>query len=324
MKKPAVTALRLALGLGVTALFCYAGRKYLGDIGMLKSVPPMWVAANALVYLLTRYANGEVLRLALNRLGCAIRGYEAFMLNMVMSYTNLLVPHAGMGPPAMYLKSKYGVNYTDYAALVMPTFTLQLVCAGFCGLGAMTWIVLGGGGGASPKGTVSLFLLFAAVIVVSVGLTLFPPPVPASWDNRVAKLLRRFSQTWGFLRADPKLTLRLLAIQLAVVLLRALRLQLAFCAVGVGWNFPVLLVASICSQFMLFLSITPGALGFREAAIGFVMYNFCDPSLSVAASLLDRVVMTVVIIGVSQVGLFQFVRPVLRGAPPPPADAKPG
>jgi len=99
---------------------------------------------------------------------------------------------------------------------------------------------------------------------------------------------------------------------LAVVLLRALRLQLAFCAVGVGWNFPILLVASICSQFMLFISITPGALGFREAAIGYVMFSFCDPSLSVAASLLDRLVMTVLIVGVSQIGLVQFVRPVLR------------
>jgi len=311
MNKPVSIILRWSLALGVTALFCYAGRKYLTGLGRLKDVPPLWVLANAAVYLLTRYCNGEVLRLALNRLGCAIRGYEAFMLNMVMSYTNLLVPHAGMGPPAMYLKRKHGVAYTDYVALVMPTFTLQLICAGACGLGAMTWLVTVGHG-YSLTGAIPLFLLFAAVLVGSLVLCLCPLPIPATWNNRVANVLRRFSQTWSFFRTDPRLTGRLLAIQLAVVLLRALRLQLAFCAVGVGWNFPILLVASICSQFMLFISITPGALGFREAAIGYVLYNFCDPSLSVAASLLDRLVMTTLIVGVAQIGLFQFIRPVLR------------
>lgn len=311
MKKPVATALRWGVGLGVTALFCYAGRKYLAGIGRLREVPPWWVLANGAVYLLTRYCNGEVLRLALNRLGCAIRGYEAFMLNMVMSYTNLLVPHAGMGPPAMYLNKKYGVAYTDYVALVMPTFTLQLVCAGACGLAAMGWLVTFGHG-YTLAGAVPLFLLFAAVLFGSIGLCVFPLPVPERWNHRLANLLRRFAKTWSFFRSDPRLTGRLLAIQLAVVLLRALRLQLAFCAVGVGWNFPILLVASICSQFMLFISITPGALGFREAAIGYVMFSFCDPSLSVAASLLDRLVMTVLIVGVSQLGLFQFVRPVLR------------
>jgi uncharacterized membrane protein YbhN (UPF0104 family) len=311
MRKPTATLLRWGLGLGITVLFCYAGRKYLAGLGRLREVPPLWVLANAAVYLLTRYGNGEVLRLALNRVGCTIRGYEAFMLNMVMSYTNLLVPHAGMGPPAMYLKQKYGVAYSDYVALFVPTIALQLVCAGVCGLGAMAWLVTLGQG-YSLTGAIPLFLLFAAVLVSSLVLCLCPLPVPATWNNRVANVLRRFSQTWSFLRHEPRLTGRLLAIQLAVVLLRALRLQLAFCAVGVGWNFPVLLVASTCAQFMLFISITPGALGFREAAIGYIMYSFCDPSLSVAASLLDRLVMTALIVGVAQIGLLQFVRPVLR------------
>jgi hypothetical protein len=223
MKKPVATALRWGVGLGVTALFCYAGRKYLGGIGRLREVPPWWVLANGAVYLLTRYCNGEVLRLALNRLGCAIRGYEAFMLNMVMSYTNLLVPHAGMGPPAMYLNKKYGVAYTDYVALVMPTFTLQLVCAGACGLAAMGWLVTFGHG-YTLAGAVPLFLLFAAVLFGSIVLCVFPLPVPERWSHRLANLLRRFAKTWSFFRSDPRLTGRLLAIQLAVVLLRALRL----------------------------------------------------------------------------------------------------
>jgi uncharacterized membrane protein YbhN (UPF0104 family) len=66
---------------------------------------------------------------------------------------------------------------------------------------------------------------------------------------------------------------------------------------------------------MLFISITPGALGFREAAIGYVMYRFTEgQEVALSASVLDRVVMTVVIVIVAQIGIFKLIRPALRGS----------
>ena len=98
-------------------------------------------------------------------------------------------------------------------------------------------------------------------------------------------------------------------------LLRALRIQLCFRAVGVQVPYWGAFAASLLADLALLIAITPSALGFREAALVYaarVMGTTGDVAL--AAAILDRLISTACNIVVGQIGVWQLIRPALREA----------
>ena len=302
---------RILVSAVLLAAFVYLGWPYFGKLDLLLRPHPLWLAGILLVYCFTRVLNAQVMCSALNRLGRRVGIYEAFMLTMVTSYTNLLVPHAGLGAPALYMKRKYSLPYSDFAAALMSMLVLQIFCAGVIGLvGAAALGLREGWVKQAP-----LLALFGTAVCGSTAGIFLRIPLRQRWKGSLANAIRRFNRSWWLLRASPRLVRNILLIHAVVTVLRGVRLQLAFHAVGAGGGFLKTLLASICSQFMLLIHLTPGAMGFREAAIVAVYGHLVgDAEIAMAAALLDRIVWTAAIILISQVGLWQLVRPTLGGA----------
>lgn len=307
--------LGLLVSVALVAILVYVGRGYFGELERLGEVPPWLVIAMVAVFLLTRLLTSEVMRLALLELGHRIGHVEAMLLGFLRAYANLIIPRSGFGAAGVYLKMRHGVTLANYGSLVLPLTVLQLIVIGGTGLGTQAWLLVADQNRPSPL----VATAFAVVVAAGVLGVVVPLVVPQRWSGRMGRFLAGLSASWHTLRSSRGLAWRVLLLQAATILLRAGRLQLAFWAVGATPDPLGVLVASLLADIMFVLSLTPGALGFREAAIvyGIRLAGVGEP-VSLAAAILDRVLTTVVIIVMAQIGLWRLIRPMReRGAGSP-------
>lgn len=318
------TLLRWSLTLLVVALLAWWGwynfdlAELNAQVRALARVSPWLVGVLGLMFLVMRAFQGEVFRYATRSLGARLGRYEAFMLAMVISLTNLVLPRVGMGAPAVYLKARHGLRYADFASLLLPTVILQLTCIGVVGLGCQLWLC-------AAMDLAWIWWQTAAMVgliaLSMLGLTR-PPAPPEAWQGRLANFVRRFLASWSVLRRDRKLVLVVLVLQAAVLLAQGLRLWGCFYALEQAardnWQYPVagIMLVSFFSHLVVLVAPTPGGLGFREVAIllGASSLLHVPPEAAMGAALLDRAVMTVCAVAVGGVGMVQFIVPARREA----------
>jgi uncharacterized membrane protein YbhN (UPF0104 family) len=315
--------IRLLIGLVVLGMLAYFARSYLGELRRLPSVSPAFVAAILALYLVMRVLNGLMMKLALSPLGYVVSVKEASMLAILTTYANLLLPRAGLGLPAIYLKTKRGVSYADFTSQAMIVTTLQMGCIGACGLVCQWLLTRAYGARFDPL----VALLFAAALVAGVGMLLVRPSLFADSHGRIANFLHRIADAWGRIGSALPTIIAILAWNVPMLMLRAWRLQLAFFAMDRPVTFVAAFVASLLMDLVFFVSITPGGLGFREAAGTYSAAMLgTDPGTALTATLLDRVVWTTGVVLIAQIGMWRLIRPVIRtardGAEQPPADVK--
>lgn len=297
--------LRLALGLATLGVVLWLGRRHLGEVWRLREAALPLLAAMLVVYLATRYLNSEVVRVALLRLGHPIGRFEAYLLTLLVTYTNLLVPRAGLGTPAVYLKRRHGVRFADFTALLMPMVVLQTLGIGL--LGTAVQLVMARW---SPDGfRLEVCLAFAGLAAASAAAVWVPLPIPRRRGGRLGEFLRILDAAWRRLGRGGRTVGLLFALQVGALLLRGWRLQLAFLSLGEEVGFWRVLVASLLGDVMMILAITPSGLGLREAAIAYGAGILgTSPGLAVTAAIVDRIVWTLAVVAVAQVAIWRLFR----------------
>ena len=303
-------AVRIALAAVVLAVLAIAGRRYYDELHRLRQVPPALILLIALLWLASRYPAADVMRVALRTLRHGIGRYEAFMLQMVQSYGNLLIPRAGIGMPALYLKARHGVSFADLGAVQMlPMTLLQIATIGLMGILSQAALSATGQPWHRP-----LTVLFASAAVLCVAPLLLPLPPNVFGHGRIGRFFTRLLEAWRKLGRSKVLLARSVATHAIMLLVRAWRIQLCFYAVGQRVSYLGALVASLLADLAFVVSVTPASLGFREGALVYaarVMNTTGD--VAMAAAILDRLISTACNVIVGQVGVMQFIRPVLRG-----------
>jgi uncharacterized membrane protein YbhN (UPF0104 family) len=318
--------LRVVVACVAMMAFAWVGRRYGEELKRLPHAKPMAVAMIVAVFVPTRVLTSEVMRVGLRALGHRISTYESFMVSMVNAYANLLLPRAGLGLPAVYMKMKHAIPIADFATVqLLPMTVLQVTTIGVTGVSCVAAIHVIEGRPVDWR----LAGVFAAVALASIIPLVARFNVPEKWQNRAAAFLRRLSESWRRLGGSGHVGSVSVTLHTAVLLLRAARLQLAFWAIGQPVHYLPALAASLLADLAFFISITPSALGFREGAVllGAGMLG-TTKEICLAAVLLDRVIYSIVIVVVAQVGMWQFMRPVFRparaaGAPGTPTTSLP-
>jgi uncharacterized membrane protein YbhN (UPF0104 family) len=315
--------IRVIIGVAILALLVYFARGYIAELRRLPSVSPVLAVAIFALYLGMRALNGLMMKLALHALGYIVSFAEAVMLAFLTTYVNLLLPRSGLGLPAIYLKTRRGVTYADFTSQAMIVTTLQMGCIGACGLVCQTLLASVMGVRFDPL----VAGIFVVALLIGVGTPLVKPTIFPDSHGRVANFLHRIAAAWGRIGSSRATVLAILLWNVPMLVLRAWRLQLAFHALGSPVSFLGAFVASLLADLMFFVSITPGGLGFREAAITYSSAMLgTDPGVALTASILDRVVWTAGVILVAQIGMWRMIRPALRaareGVEQPPADVK--
>ena len=308
---------RIALAVVIVAALAVLGRRYYDDLWRLRRVSPLLAAVIAALWLASRYLAADVMRVALRALGHRVGRYEAFMLQMVQSYGNSLVPRAGISGPAVYLKLRHATPFADLGAVqLLPMTLLQVFTIGVMGLGCqlVLWRFYG------QPWERPLTVLFAAVAVGCVAPLLVPLPAGRAGRGRLATFLARLAGAWQKLGRFDGLLARVVATHAVMLALRAWRIQLCFHAIGQPVHFFGALAASLLADLAFVVSVTPAALGFREGAIVYaarVLQTTGD--IALAAAILDRLISTACNVVVGQLGVWQLIQPALRQHVPPPA-----
>lgn len=277
------------------------GYRHAGELDRLASADPLAVAGMAMIALIVRVIFSELTRHTLAELGHRIAAFEIFGLTMLSAVPNLLVPRSGFGALGVALRARHGVPLAVSGSLLLPLTVIDLLVVAALGLAVQASLI----GFGRPHSEV-IAAIFAAVLVAA-GVALFlrvrVPFAPA----RLAHFLASLGGAWTRLRRNRGFALRAVGMLLAITLLRALRLQLAFSALDVSPQLPGLLLASLLGDVMFMLALTPGALGLREAAIVYCAQLMgVTPAASLAAAVLDRLVMTLVILVTAQLAAWKL------------------
>jgi uncharacterized protein (TIRG00374 family) len=257
------------------------------------------------------------MRIGLKALGHVVSVYEAFMVSMVNAYANLLIPRAGLGLPAVYMKLKHGVPIADFSSVqLVPMTVLQITTIGLAGIICLCLVHFVHGTPWVHPLMLPLLAVFGAAAIASYAAMVLPVGVPDRFQNRLAAFLRRMTQSWQRLgRCGHTIGLSML-LHAGVLVLRAVRIYVACWAMGLHVNFWGVFVGSLLADIAFFLSVTPSALGFREGGILLatpLMGPDVDRGMVLAATVLDRIVYSLVIVVIGQLGMWRLVGPAFRG-----------
>jgi uncharacterized protein (TIRG00374 family) len=334
-KRPGRLLVRVAIALVILAAMAYAGRRYFGELDRLRTASPWLVVLMAGLYVAARLPPAALLRRALRALGHHIGRAEAFFVLMVQYYVNMLIPRAGIGALAGYFKIRRGVPVADLGAAQLVLLTLaQFACLGVTALACQAVLAASHVAPIDPV----LAAVFAGVALVSL-VPLFvhlPESVVGQSEDLlgrfIGKFFARLATASRMLGRDRSLLLRAFAAHLIVLVVRAARVQLSFYAVGQRVSFAVAFVVSAAADVMFLVSVTPGALGFREGGIVYasVRVTGMNPDVALAAAVLDRLVVTGCNLVIGQVGMWRYLGGtgrVVAGAAASPAvgaDAEAG
>ena len=224
----------------------------------LSQIPPVTLIVLLVLYLISVLVLGLTFNATLRLCRLSLTKSETALLTAYSSVINFFGPlQSGPAFRAVYLKQKYKLSITQYtlATLVyyafFGTFSGMLLLSGILG-----WWLIG---------------LIIALLIVAYGVSRHPRIAP-----RVKSLAM---SNWYYLAAAT----------LAQVLIVAVIYYIELNSVSNGISVSQALIYTGAANLALFVSITPGAIGFREAFLLFTQnLHHIDASTIVAANIIDR------------------------------------
>lgn len=192
---------------------------------------------------------------------------ENWLLTVGASFGSYLPMMAGTVVRFHYMKSIHGLRYARSGSISWLRAIAVAVSTAAFGLLGTAGLALTG-----ERSSLPLALLFFAMLVATVLVLLVR--IPTSWLDRLprAKNLRDFFDGLSLLHGQRKTGgWLLLWIALQQVGL-AMRLGIAAYATGQSPSPLLLCIMGPLGIFISFVSITPAALGLREAVLGYVTY----------------------------------------------------
>lgn len=263
---PLRKALPPILVAATVALFIYLFAKHPEYRRALTSTSP-WIlvlvgALYGILVLCYTWAYDATLRLC----GAQLGKRDNLLLTCYSTIVNFFGPlQSGPGVRAAYVKQKRGIKYRDYTLA-------SLVYYGFYAVVSALFILAGSG----RHWLLALGLLVA--VAAGSGLIIYI----------AHKRIVTAAETSAF-QATPVLLLTLLAATICQLAIVALIYFAELRAVHTGASLLQAITYGGAANFSLFVSLTPGAIGFREAFLEFSRQLHHIPTASIlAASVIDR------------------------------------
>lgn len=252
----------------------------------------------ALVTVIFIVGNGITNYLLYRNLGAEVGLNESIGLASLNTLANYLPFAGGMVAKSVYLQKRYGLSYARFFSATLSLFVCIISANGLLGLSVLVyWLLIG-----KPVQP-SLWIGFGGMAIVILGL-FFPLEwkfLPASIQKKISQLL----EGWKIIRGNRVLLFQLMAVQMLMMLISAMRFWLAFRLYSQNVTFGQSLLFATAIVLTQFVSITPGGLGVREAIVAALAatQNY-DSGISVLVVATDRLIGTVVIILLGIVYMF--------------------
>lgn len=231
--------------------------------------------------------NGVVLKELLLPFRIKLSAKEWFGLSVITTAGNLLTPlQGGMITRAMYLKSKHNFSYTNFLSALSGIYIIVFWVNSLVAIAAMllinyyysvfSWLV---------------FITFLAIFLSLSFIIVASPKIKKTFRLDLLNKIAKVVNGWLVIKNNKKTILTIAIISLINVFFMSASSFLEFQTIGVEISFIKALFISIVSTLSLFVSLTPGSLGIREAFVAFTSSVVGISSVSaVTVSILDRLV----------------------------------
>jgi len=211
--------------------------------------------------------------------------WDIFCLNNAASLLNYVPMKFGTLFRANYLKRRYGLAYTHFATFFL--YVMFLISALAAAIGLIVLLTVYKLAGYESK---ILAGVFAITIAGSLLFLFVPLPVPKA-AGQLSSMLRNFLLGRRQIAKKTKLTVRAAILLSLNFLLTALRFGIIYHSMGQDIHPAGYLLLGTLGYVVLFISLTPGALGIRELVLGFGAVVIAVPlEVGVLAAMIDRAI----------------------------------
>ena len=297
------TASIVVLVISVAGLLYYTATNW-PSFQRLSIVSPLYVIPFMIALFLNYAVLAMIMKVLTQSLGLKLGISEAFLLSIMTSFHNMVLPfRGGMGTRALYLKKRYNYAYTSFLATVSAGYVLMFLVASGLGLATLIYSY-------TSLGIVSgvLFLVFSGIVSLLVIVVLFSPRVRSrnnEWLNRVGRVIN----SWALIREDRSLILVTTVLSMLQMLLETAGVFLQFQVFGLHVPFVKCIFLASVGSLGQVLQITPAGLGVNEALVVFSAQAIgVTPTETLAATLLGRAVQSAVLIALGPIASYWLVR----------------
>jgi uncharacterized membrane protein YbhN (UPF0104 family) len=277
------------------------------------SLSPAHMAALAILSLLSILLVGLLNQFLVEHFGVQMKIVQWSSLALASTLTNYLLPlRAGIALRAAYLNQRFGLTLGKFTATLAVFYVMTVLVNSLLGILVLAW--LGWRTGVVSWPILGVFAVVGAgcLAALLLGPGLADRPQHRGWRRLVQQAL----QGWQECRRSHRLLRRVAGLVVLATLIQALRMMVAFAAIGQVIDLAAGLFLGALLMLSTFLSITPAALGIREAAIVFSsLATGVTPELSLLAGALDRAASIVVVGALGPPASAYLSRDMSKGSP---------
>jgi len=251
-------------------IFIWYGASHPKIISTVLGLNPIIIVFLAIAYSLTILANGIILHFSLSYVRRKTSILDNILLTGYSSIVNFFGPlQSGPGFRAVYLKKKYGIEIKKF---LLATFVFYL----FFGVINLIIVII--------AGLVQKPEWRPAIIITALALALLSPLL-----LRLALKKERIRAFIGSMRLKDKNFWLIGAGAVGLTLSSGLAYFIELNEISGHIGLGQVLVYTATANLSLFVSLTPGAIGFREAFLIFSQQLHAIPTTTIfAASVIDR------------------------------------
>jgi uncharacterized protein (TIRG00374 family) len=258
------------------------------DLKIVNSILLIPISLLAVIFLIN---NGLVLKYFLKPFNIKLKFKEWFGLSVITTMGNYLTPfRGGAVARAVYLKRIHQFPHAYFLSTLAGIYIVVFLVNSFVGVLTMIFLYhfLG-------VFNILIFTIFLAIFLTLLAIIIFSPRFKETkypFFNKFINVLNG----WHLIKSNKKMIAVIGLISVINVGIIVLMMFLEFRVFGLEIPLLSALFLSIVSTLGLFISITPGALGIKEAIIVFTATVINIPvSQALTVSILDRVVGLVII-----------------------------
>ncbi len=261
------------------------------EFKQLKVVNAVYITPLFFLFTLLLINDGLISKYLLESFNIKLKFKEWFGLSVINTAGNYLTAlRGGAVARAIYLKKIHQLSYSYFLSTLAGIYIIIFLVYSFIGLLTMAFLYY-----SLEIFNVLIFVVFLAVFLSLLGIVFFSPKIKKTKYSFINKFVNVING-WYLIKSNRKLLVFIGFISLVNLAIMVSGLLLEFKVFNIEIALSSVLFLTIVSTLSLFISITPGALGIREAIVVFTATVVNIPvSQMLAVSILDRVISLAVI-----------------------------
>jgi uncharacterized membrane protein YbhN (UPF0104 family) len=277
--------LKNILGIIILAFLIWYLVSHWQDTKVLLKLNVLELVVICFVFLVAVTNNGLVVMAILKPMGIKVFFRDMVLLQNACLLLNYMPMKFGTLFMANYLKRHYGLKFSHFGTFSVYLTLLLSAVASLTGIVAVIFVY-----GLADAQKQILAGVFLVCLAVSVSLIFIPLPVPKG-TSKLSIILRDFLTGRKVVSQDSKALFTAGFFLLFNFVLTSVRLGIIYHSMGINIHPAGYLILGALAYIMIFINITPGALGLREAVLGAGAVALGVPlEVGITAAIIDRAI----------------------------------